>query len=349
MRPILPLLALTLGLLAGTASAQGPAAGPYKILKTAKVGGEGGFDYVNADSASRRLYIARSGPMGRITVYDLDTLAPVGEIPGFNGHGVAIDPKSGHGFATSKPVAMFDAKTLTAMPPVTVQGNPDGILGDPAAGLVYVLSHQAPNITVIKAADGSIAGTINVDGAPEQSALDGRGHMFVTLEDKDMIAVVDTKTMTKTGAYSLEGKCGGPAGEAIDAKNHVLFVTCRNPATMTMLNADTGKIISSLPIGNGTDGATFNPATREAFTSLGEGALTIVKEVSPTNFVLEQTLPTQSNGKTLTLDEKTGHILVIAADYAPPAPDPSGAPPVPGRIRRGPMVPGSFSILMIGK
>ena len=348
MRPILPVLALSLGLMAGAAFAQ-PAAGPYKILKSARVGGDGGFDYVNADSANRRLYIARSGPTGRISVFDLDTLAPIGEIPGFNGHGVAIDPKSGHGFATSKPVAMFDAKTLVAMPPIVVQGNPDGILGDPDNGRVYILSHSSPNITVINAADGKIAGTLDVDGQPEQSVLDGRGHMFVTLEDKDMVAVVDTKTMTKTGAYGLEGKCGTPAGQAIDAKNHVLFVACRNPATMTMLNADTGKIISSLPIGIGTDGAVFNPATNEAFTSLGEGSLAIVKEVSPTNFVMEQSLPTQSAGKTLTLDTKTGHILVIAADYAPAGPDPSGAPPVPNRIRRGPMIAGSFTILMIGK
>ena len=121
MRRTLPLFALTLGLLAGAAHAQAPASGPYKVLKTAKVGGEGGFDYVTADSAARRLYIARSGPTtARISVYDLDTLALVGELPGFNGHGVVVDPKSGNAFATSKPLAMFDAKTLTAKPPIAV-------------------------------------------------------------------------------------------------------------------------------------------------------------------------------------------------------------------------------------
>ncbi|HEX3364448.1 hypothetical protein [Phenylobacterium sp.] len=348
MRPLLAACVLSIGLIASVASAQ--SAGPYKVLKTVKVGGDGGFDYVYADVGGRKLYVPRLGPTGKITVFDLDTLAPAGEVAGVSGHGVAVDPKSGHAFASSKPIGMWDAKTLAPGKPVEVQGNPDGILGDPASGRVYILSHSAPNVTVINAADGSIAGTVDVGGAPEQSAVDGKGHLFVDLEDKDAVAVVDTKTMTKTGAYSLDGKCGTPAGLAIDPKAHVLFVACRNPAVMAMLDSETGKILSVLPIGVGSDGAAFNPATKEAFSSQGDGTLTVIKELTPTTFTVEQTVQTAPGAKTLTLDAKTGHVLLITAEYGPPPPAPApvaGAPPP--RPRRGPMLPGSFSILVVGK
>ena len=350
MRPILAAGLLAIGLLASAATAQTAPSGPYKLLKTVKVGGDGGFDYVYADAAGRKLYIPRLGPTGRVTTFDLDTLAPAGEIAGVSGHGVAVDPRSGHAFASSKPVAMWDAKGSGPARTLEVQGFPDGILGDAAAGRVYVFSHAAPNVTVINAADGSVAGTVDLGGAPEQAAVDGKGKLFVDLEDKDAVAVVDTKTLTKTGVYSLAGKCGTPAGLALDAKAHVLFVACRNPAVMAMLDSETGKILSVLPIGAGVDGAAFNPATKEAFSSQGDGTLTVIKETGPTSFVVEQTLQTAPGAKTLTLDANTGHVLLITAEYgaAPPAPTPApGAPPP--RPRRGPMVPDSFSILVVGR
>ena len=153
------LMAAALLMVPVLAVAQG---GPYKVVQTAKVGGEGGFDYVYADSAARKLYIARSGTPGRITVFNLDTLAPAGEIADVSAHGVAVDAKSGHGFATSKPVAMFDAKTVTAIKTIDVQGGPDGILGDASMGRIYILSHSAPNVTVLDAKDGAIVGTIDL-------------------------------------------------------------------------------------------------------------------------------------------------------------------------------------------
>jgi DNA-binding beta-propeller fold protein YncE len=352
MQRFLTTCVLAVGLAASAASAQPPAAvGSYKVLKTVKVGGDGGWDYVYADAAGRRLYVPRLGAGGgRVSVFDLDTLALVGEIAGVSGHGVAVDPKSGHAFATSKPVATWDAKTLALGKAVEVQGFPDGVLGDPASGKVYVLSHTAPNVTVINAADGSVAGTIDLGGAPEQAVSDGKGHLYIDLEDKDSVAVVDAKAMTKTGAYSLDGKCGGPAGLALDVKTHVLFVACRNPAVMAMLDSETGKVLSVLPIGTGVDGATFNPATKEAFSSQGDGTLTVIKETNATSFVVEQTVLTAPGARTLTLDVKTGHILLVTAEYgpAPPAePPPAGGPT--GRPRRGPMLPNSFSILVVGK
>jgi DNA-binding beta-propeller fold protein YncE len=327
------------------AAAQTAAPGPYKVLKTARVGGSGGFDYVYADAAGRKLYVPRTGPTARITVFNLDTLEPTGEIPHVNARGVVVDSDAGHGFASSKPVTMFDTKTLSVIKSIDVQGNPDGILFDPFNHRVYVFSHSAPNATVIESKDGSVVGTIDLGGAPEEAVTDGNGHLYVDIEDKDNIAVVDAKTLAVTAHYDLSGKGGGCAGLAFDVKHQTLFATCRNPQNMVVLGAKDGKIITTLPIGRGTDGAVFNPATDEAFSSQGDGTLTVVKESSPTSFTVEQTLQTMAGGKTLTLDANTNRIYIIAAEFgAPPAPPTPG-----GRAGRGAMVPDSFSILVVGK
>jgi DNA-binding beta-propeller fold protein YncE len=317
---------------------------PYKVIKTAKVGGDGGFDYVYADVTGRRLYIPRTGPTPRVTVFNLDTLGPVGEIPNANARGVAIDPKSGHGFCSSKPVVMWDTKTLATIKTIDVQGNPDGILFDPFNERVYVFSHSAPNATVINAKDGSVVDTIDLGGAPEQAVTDGKGHLYVDIEDKDNVAVVDAKTLKVTAHYGLGSRGGGPAGLAFDVKNHILFAACHDPATIVVLNAKDGKIIASLPIGSGVDGAVFNPATREAFSSQGDGTLTVVREKSPTSFVVAQNVQTQRSAKTLTLDSKTNQIYLIAAEFTPPP-----TPPPAGRRGRGQMVPDSFAIIVVGK
>jgi YVTN family beta-propeller protein len=342
MRRVSLMLAAAMAMVPFSSLAQ--QAGPYKILQTLKVGGEGGFDYVYADDAGRKLYVPRSGPSGRITVFDLDTLKPVGEIANASAHGVAVDAKTQHGFGSSKPVVMFDAKTLATIKTIDVQGGPDGILADPFNGRVYVFSHGSPNVTVIDTKDGSIVGIVDLGGAPEQGVLDGKGHLYIDLEDKGSIAVVDTKTLKLTTTYDLQGKGGTCAGLAMDVKNNILFAACRNPQTMVILNADDGKILDTLPIGVGTDGAVFNAKTMEAFSSEGGGTLTIVKENSPTSFVVEQTLQTQPRAKTLTLDRKTNRLLLITAEFTPPPATPPG-----GRPARGQMVPDTFSILVVGK
>ena len=333
---------------------QAPTAGPYKVLKTAKVGGDGGFDYVYADDSGRRLYIPRTGPTPRITVFNLDTLEPVGEIPQANARGAAVDPKSNHGFGSSKPVVMWDTKTLATIKTIDVQGNPDGILFDPFNERVWVFSHSQPNATVIDSKDGSVVGTLDLGGAPEQAVTDGKGHLYVDLEDKDKIASVDAKTLKVTAQYDLAGKGGGPGGLAFDVKNHILFATCHDPATMVVLNSEDGTILATLPIGSGTDGATFNPKTMEAFSSNGDGTLSVIKENSPTSFVVEQNVQTMTRAKTLTLDSKTNHILLIAAEFGPPPAPPADAPKDAqkkggGRGGRAPMLPDSFTILVVGK
>ena len=329
------------------------ASGPNKVLQMARVGGDGRFDYVYADSDGRKLYVPRTGTAPRVSVYDLDSLKLIGEIPNTNARGAAVDPKSGHGFASSNPVAMWDTKTLAVIKTIPVEGGPDGILFDPFNQRVWIFSHRAPNATIIDTKDGSVVGTLDLGGAPEQAATDGNGHMWVDLEDKDQIAAVDTKALKVTATYALEGKGGGPGGLAFDPKNRILFSSCHNPATMVILNADTGKILDTLPIGTGTDGATFNPSTMEAFSSNGDGTLTVIKEESPTKFVVEQNVQTMRGAKTLTLDSKTNRVLMIAAETAPaPAPSPD-APKADqkggGRGRGGAMVPDSFTIVVVGK
>lgn len=316
----------------------------YKVARTVKVGGAGGYDYVYADVEGRRLYIPRpTQDFARITVFNLDTLQPVGEIPNVNARGAAVDPKSHHGFVSSKPVVMFDSKTLAVIKTIDVQGNPDGIMFDPFNQRVWIFSHVAPNATVIDAKDGSIAGIVDLGGAPEQAVTDGKGHIWVDIEDKDSIAAVDAKTLKVTARFDLKGKCGGPGGLGLDAKNHILFATCHEPAKMAIVNALNGTVITTIPIGAGTDGGGFNPNTMEAFSSNGEGTLSVVKESSPTEFFLEQTVKTMPRARTMTIDTKTNQVVLIGAEFIP-------APPVAGvKPGRGIMVPDSFTILVLGK
>ncbi len=337
MKRYLTLFAAGMSVLVSIASAQ-EADAPYKILRSAKVGGEGGFDYVYADVEGRRLYIPRTGPKKRISVFNLDTLEPVGEIADVSARGVAVDPKSHHAFSTSKPVVMWDSETLKTIKTIPVKGDPDGILFDAFNDRVYILSHSAPNATVIDSKDGSVVGTIDLGGAPEQGATDLKGHLYIDLEDKDSVAVVDVATMKVTGNYGL-GESKGPAGLAFDVGHNILFVECREPAVSVIMDAKDGKIIKTMPIGANVDGAEFSPQTMEAISSQGDGTLTIIKEKDPATFKAQQTLKTMPSAKTMTIDTKTGRILLIGAEFGKPA---AGA-------RRGAMVPGSFMILEVGK
>src|ERR1022692_1682152 len=229
-----------------------PSDGPYRVVKTVKVGGAGTFDTACADIAGRRLYIPRKNP-GRITVFNLDTFEPVGEIPDAAANGVVVDSKSGHGFASSKPVVMWDTKTLKTIKTIDVQGGPDAILFDPFNERVYIFSHTAPNATVINAVDGSVVGTIDLGGMPEQAVTDGKGHVYVDIRDRENVTVIDAKTLTVSAHYDLAGKGGRCSGLAIDVKNEILFAACREPQMMVMLKAGDGKVIDALPIGAGVD------------------------------------------------------------------------------------------------
>lgn len=291
----------------------------------------------------------------RLTIFNLDTLEPAGDIEGVAGNGTAVDPKSGHGFTSSKPVSMFDTKTMKLIKTIDVgAAAPDGILFDAFNDRIDIFSHPTKDATVIDAKDGTVLGTIDLGGVPEQGVADGKGMLYVVMQDaQGSVTAVDVKTMKATGHYPFGDK-GGCNGLALDAKNRVLFAAkgrSGSPPTeppqpmMVILRADDGRILTSLPLAGGSDGAVFNPATLEAFSTHGNGTLTIVKEQSPTSFAVEQNLQTMSGARTVTFDSRTNHILTMSDERGPAPPPPPGG----GRGARAPAVPGSFTILVIGK
>ena len=349
MRPIsVVAVVLAVAVSASIGMAQhAPSAGPYKVLKTAKVGGDGGFDYVSADVEGRRLYMPRSGAMGQLRVFNLDTLEPLGTMD-IHAGGAAVDPKSHHGFSTTKPITMWDASTLKVIKTIDVDGRPDGIMFDSYNERVWVLSHMPPYATVIDAKEGTVVGTVDLVGTAEQAVSDGKGTVYINISDKGGVAVVNANKLTVTANYDFSAKGVHGSGMAVDAKNHVVFAYYRDPKpVVVILNADSGNILATFPTGEGVDTVAFNPATMEAISAEAAGWMTFIKENSPTSFAVEQTLQTMPGAKTLTLDTKTNHLLTMTAEYeAAPANAPAGPG---GRAARGPMVPGSFSILMIGK
>jgi DNA-binding beta-propeller fold protein YncE len=392
MRRIGLVSALAITLVAAPLTAQqAGTGGPYKVLQRAKVGGEGGTDYIYADVDGRRLYItrnavraapatettpARDAVLGRISVFNLETLALIGEVQGASGNGAAVDSKSGHGFTSNHPdVAMFDTKTLQFIKTIPADSGfaPDGIYADSYKQRIYVFSHPTKNTTVYDAKEGTVVGKIDLGGVPEQGVGDGKGTLYVVMQDAEgSVTKVDLNTMQATAHFPFKDKGGSCNGLALDVKNHILFAACAtsgglqpaqtNPNTgqpmpqrqlpqpqMVILSADDGHIITTLPLAGGSDGAVFNPATMEAFSSHGNGTLTIVKEKSPTSFEVEQNLDTMNGARTLTLDTKTGHIFVMSVERGAAPPPPAGGVPPGGRGPQAPVIPGSFTILMIGK
>jgi hypothetical protein len=343
-------LAAGIAILASTGLAQhAPTAGPYKVLKTAKVGGEGGWDYISADVEGRRLYVPRSGPTGQLTVFNLDTLEPAGTIPNVRAGGAIVDPKSHHGFSTTKPITMWDASTLKVIKTIDVDGRPDGIMFDPYNERVWVLSHMPPYATVIDGKEGTVVGTLDLGGQPEQAVSDGKGTVYVTIMDKASVAVVDAKKLTVTAHYDLSSKnVDNGSGLSLDAKNHILFSYWRLPSPVVVIvNAENGNIINSFPTDVNVDTVGFNPATMEAISTAGGGSIVFIKENSPTSFEVEQRLHTMVGARNMVLDTKTNHVLSMTFEYGPlPA---NAPPPVAGRMALGPPVPGSFTLLMAGK
>src|SRR4051812_2076248 len=343
----------------------------------ARVGGEGSTDYIYANPIDGRLYItrnavravpatdstpAREAVPGRVTVFDLKTLKPLGEIMNGGGNGAVVDGKSGHGFASSHPdLSMFDTKSMQMIktidpnadnPTANPKFSADGIYFDPSDERVYIGSHPTKDLIVLDSHDGKVIGKIDLGGVPEQTISDGKGTLYAMLQDSaGSVAVVDQKTLKTTKRYPL-GDIGRCNGLALDAKNNILFAACAQARTagqapqsvMVILSADDGKIITTLPLAGSSDGAAFNPQTMEAFSSHSNGTLTVVKEQSPTSFVVAQTLQTMNGARTMSLDPRTGRIFVMSVERGPAPPSAPG-----GRPNFGPAIPGSFTILMIGR
>jgi hypothetical protein len=342
-----PVLTLTaaVSLLGSQARAQSDA--PYKVLDTTQLMGNGGIDYVYADNDGRRVYV----PRGTNTfVFDLDNHKFIGTVANLGGHGVAVDAKSHHGFVSGQKVGMFDTETLAKIKDIDVTSRPDGILFEPFTGKVLIFSHQSPGITLIDPADGSVSGTIDVGGALEQAQSDGLGKLYVDVENEKKIAVVDLKTLKVITKYDLGETAGEPGGLGLDVRNRILFAMCSEPSVCVVLNAGDGRVLATLPIGNGTDSGGFNANTREAFSSQRDGTLTIIKENSPTDFAVEQTVQTKPGCKTCSLDTKNNRIVLICTERLPGAPVPAPATNAPpGQRRGGQRGPGNLDVLWVGR
>jgi DNA-binding beta-propeller fold protein YncE len=329
-------------LIAGFAGAA-PAAPGYHLLKTFAVGGDGGWDYLTLDPQTHRLYLSRST---HVVVVDATTGAPVGEIADTPGvHGVALVPGTEIGYTSdgrSGNATMFDTRTLKAIKQVPVGEGPDAIVYDPASKRVFTMNGHGHDTTAIEAATGTVAGRVALGGKPEFAAADGRGHLFVNIEDTSEVVELDTAKLVVLARWPL-APGEGPSGMAIDAAHHRLFIGCHNKL-MAVMNADTGKVIATLPIGAGVDANAFDPATGLAFASCGDGSLTVARESSPDQFAVAETVTTERGARTMTLDPATGTVYLATAKFGPPP------PPTPERPHPWPsIVPGSFVVLVFGR
>ncbi len=320
----------------------------YHVVKKIAVGGEGGWDYLMMDSAARRLYVSHTS---KVVVIDVDKNEVVGEIPGTNGvHGIAIAPEFKRGFTSNgrdNSSTIFELETLKVIGTVKTGGNPDAIIYDPATKHVFAFNRTRAaaeaSATVFDAAKGEVVGTIPLGGRPEFAVSDGKGKVFVNLDDKNEIVVLDARKLTVTQRWPLAPGTG-PSGLALDAKNHRLFSVCGDSQKMIVMNAENGKVVAALPIGKGTDAAAFDPGTGLAFSSNGEGTLTVVHEDSPDKFSVVENAKTQTGARTMALDVKTHKVYLAAAEYGPP-PAATTERPNP----RPAMVPGSFGVLVLEK
>jgi len=315
----------------------------YHIAKKTVLGGEGGWDYLYCDSAARRIYLSRST---HVMVVDADSYAIVGDIPNTPGvHGIAIVSDLNKGFISNgrdNSVTIFDLKTLKETGRVAVGKNPDAIMYDPASKRIFTFNGGSQDTTAIDASMGKVVGTVALGGKPEFAVSDEKGHVYVNIEDKSEVAQLDANKLAVDARWSL-APGEEPSGLAIDRKNHRLFSVCSNKL-MVVLNSDNGKVVTTLPTGSGTDAAAFDPDTGFAFSSNGEGTLTVVHEDSPNKFTVAESVPTQRGARTMTLDQKTHRLFSVSAEYGP-TPAPTTERPRP----RAPMIPGTFTLLVLEK
>jgi DNA-binding beta-propeller fold protein YncE len=315
----------------------------YHVIKTYKLGGEGGWDYLNLDNSSRRLYISRAT---HVIVIDADSGKPVGDIPDTPGvHGIALAPDLGRGFVSNGregTVTIFDIETLKLITKVKVGDNPDAILYDPATKRVFTFNGKSHDSTAIDAAKGTVLGTIKLEGKPEFAVSDGKGEIFVNIEDKSQLDAIDPNKLEVKSRWPL-APCQEPSGLAMDRKNRRLFSGCDNKL-MAVVDADSGKVIATPAIGDGVDATAFDEGAGLAFASCGEGVLTVVREESPSKFSVVENVKTQEGARTLALDEKNHQVFVVTANFGPPPP-PTPDNPHP----RHTILPDSFVVLVVGK
>ena len=319
------------------------AAPGYHVIQKIPAGGEGGWDYVTVDPDGNRLFLSRST---HAMVIDLGSGTVIGDIPNTLGiHGVALAPELNRGFTSNgrdSSVTIFDYKTLAPIAVLKIPARgPDAIFYDPATKRVFTFNGGTSNATAIDATNGTVVGNVDLAGKPEGAAFDnGRG--YVNLEDKSQIVVFDPKTLGVLARWPL-APCEEPTGLGIDRVHQRLFAGCGNK-TMVMVDMRTGKVVASVPVGDGVDAAGFDPETQLAFTSNGEGSITVVHEDAPDKITVVETVPTQRGARTMAVNPKTHRLYTVTANFGP-TPAPTADRPRP----RPPLIPGSFVVLELGR
>ncbi|MBK5189032.1 MAG: hypothetical protein JJD97_12375 [Gemmatimonadaceae bacterium] len=314
------------------------------MIATYPLGGDGFWDYLSLDTASHRLFVARND---RVMVIDEKSGAQLAEIPGLHRtHGVAFDYHTGHGFVSASgdsSVTMFDLRTLKVLGAAKAGAGADALIFDEGSSHVMSFNGGSNTATIIDGVSGQSVATVPLGGRPEFATSDGSGKVFVNLEDKSAIVVIDTKTNRVTNRWSL-APCESPSGLAIDVAHHRLFSGCENKM-MAISDYDRGTVVATVPIGSGVDANRFDPGTGLAFSSNGEGSITVVHEDAPDKYSVMQTVPTARGARTMEIDAASHRVFTVTARFGP-APE----KPTPDNPRRyPPIIPNSFELLVLAQ
>jgi len=339
------LLGSSLLLVSHTGVYAAPPGSEYHLLRTLPVGGEGAWDYLTVDPEAKRIYLSRST---HVMVVDEEKGTVVGDIPDTKGvHGIALAKDLGRGYTSNgqaNTVTVFEIATLKTLSTITVPGkNPDSILYDAANKRVWTFNGGSANATAIDTASEKVAGNVVLPGKPETPVLDGKGSIFLNIEDKNSLVEIDAKTMTIKHTYPLPG-CEAPSGIAMDTVHRRVFSGCSDSKKLAVTNADTGKVVATPEIGEDTDASGFDPATGLAFASCREGVLSIIHEDSPDTYSVVANVKTEFGARTMALDPKTHHVFTVTADLKPAA-----APTKDNPHPRPQPVPGTFRILELAQ
>lgn len=325
----------------------------YHLLKKIPIPGNGSWDYVSVDAVNRRVYVSHGN---QIEVLDADSDALVGRIPAPRTepsnksrsqgiHGAALAPQLGRGFTSNGragSMTIFDLKTLKILGETKVGAGPDGILYDPFTRRAFTFSHHTKAATAVDGLTGKVVGSIALGGEPEAAKSDGRGHAFVNIEDKNQVLKLDVRNLKVLARWKTD-PCHEPASMAIDPSTDRIFVGCRNKL-LAVFNTGNGHILTTLPIGAGTDSAAYDPETHLIFTSNGEGTITVIQQHSANNYSVLDTVKTEPGARTMGLDSKTHRLFLSLADRAKQPQAKRGE-----RRRRPPILPGTFRVLIVGR
>lgn len=303
----------TIGLWSFAPSANAAPAEGYSVVKKIPIPGDGSWDYLTVDEGTRRLYVTHAT---QVHVVDVDSGDIVGTIPNKLGvHGVAIASELGRGFISdgkAGTVTIFDLKTLKPIAEVPAGKKTDAIIFDPASSRVFAFNGESKSVTVIDAATGKVAGTVDLGGGPEYGAADGKGYVYDNLEDENLVLKIDARKLTVDQRWPT-APCSAPSSMAIDRANRRLFVGCRSKV-MAVMNADTGKVITTLPIGDHVDATIYDADAKLIFNSNGEGTITVIRQDGPDKYSVVETVKTLPKAKTMALDPKTHRLFLSTAE-----------------------------------